>query len=236
MKTVGFSSMADIAVITGGSSGIGEAIAQTLVKADMTIINADKNPPSDYSIPYIPCDITNPAQIDRLYHRVIHEYGIPDLLISNAGVNIHEKIAEGDPEKWNSLFAVNVLGALRFIRAFLPAMLDKGKGHIIFISSVASYACYPYGGIYSASKAAINALAETLRLEVQPAIKVSVVCPGSVDTPFFKNTLNGPRDVTEIPWKPLSPQDIARHVKSIISSEDHVATDFTILRPKGQHL
>jgi NADP-dependent 3-hydroxy acid dehydrogenase YdfG len=88
-----------------------------------------------------------------LYHPVTNTYGIPKILISNAGQGIHEKLLEGDPEKWAKVIEINLLGALRFVRAFVPDRLDRKSGSVFFISSTAAPRPYEYGAIYAASKA-----------------------------------------------------------------------------------
>src|SRR5690606_10823913 len=156
-----------IAVITGGSSGIGKAILSTLAKQGYTVINADINSPeNNIGATHCFCDVTDARDIAKLYELVSSKYGIPDVLVSNAGQGIHEKIAEGDPEKWAKVIDVNLMGSLRLVRAFLPDMLRVRGGTVIFISSTAAQRAYPYGGIYASSKAALNMIAKTLQLEV----------------------------------------------------------------------
>src|SRR5690606_34492370 len=102
------------------------------------------------------------------------------------------KLTEGDPEGWKEIMDTNLMGALYFIRLFVPEMLEQKRGNVIFVSSVAAGRGFPYGGIYAASKTALDVIAETLRLETLPLIKVTTICPGLTDTDFFSNTLGGP--------------------------------------------
>lgn len=199
-----------IVVITGGSSGIGKAIVEKLGQQNYIVINADIcAPDAGDKVYYVPCDITKGSDIDHLYRLVLDNYGIPDILISNAGQGIHEKITEGDPQKWAKVIDINLMGALRFVRAFLPVMLKEETGTVLFISSTAAKQPYAYGGIYSASKAALNMVAKTLQLEVASKLRVGLISPGVVDTPFFKNMISGHHTVTDIGWGSVSPQQIA---------------------------
>lgn len=221
-------------VITGGSSGIGRSTAALLHSSGYQIINADKDaPPNSALIRHVPCDITVREDIESLYQTVISEFGVPDVLISNAGIGIHEKLTEGDPEKWARVIDTNVMGALRFMRAFVSEMLERQTGHIIFITSVAAGKAYPYGGVYGASKAAVEIIAETLRLEVQPHLKVSVVAPGAIDT-SSNNTINAPRDYSEIDWQHVSPEEVGGYIRHILSLPDEVNIDYSVVRPRDQ--
>ena len=222
-------------VITGGSSGIGRSTAALLHSSGYQVINADKDVPENSTlIRHVLCDVTLREDIERLYQTVTEHFGVPDVLISNAGVGIHEKLTEGDPDKWARAIDINVMGALRFIRAFLPEMLNRRSGHIIFTTSVAAGKAYLFGGVHAASKAAIETIAETLRLEVQPHIKVSVVAPGAVDTAFFKHTLNVPRDDSDPGWQQVSPEEVGVYIRHILSLPEEVNIDYSVLRPRDQ--
>src|SRR5690606_24722264 len=154
-------------------------------------------------------DITKGDQIDLLYQNVLEVIGAPDILICNAGQGIHERLSEGDPELWLKIINLNVCGALRIVRSFLPDMLKRGFGDIVFVSSVSSKQAYEGGAVYSASKAALDMIAETLRLEVQPHIRVTTISPGVVDTGFFKNIIHGTQTPESIGWGAIAPDDVA---------------------------
>lgn len=110
----------------------------------------------------------------------------------------------------------------------------NGRGDVVFISSVAAAHAYPGGGIYSASKAAVDQLAETLRLEVQPEIRVTVIHPGVVDTPFFENMIHGEQSVESIGWGALAADDVAESVLYAITRPRGVALNNIVIRPAGQ--
>lgn len=225
-----------IAVVTGGSSGIGKAIVEKLAQQGYQVINADpRSSDSGSNIHCVPCDITKGADIDRLYGVVSSRYGVPDVLISNAGQGIHEKITEGDPEKWAKIIDINLIGALRFVRAFVPDMLTQSQGSVIFISSTAAKQAYEYGGIYAASKAALNMVAKTLQLEVADKIRVSVISPGVVDTPFFRNMVSSNHTVADIGWGSVSPQQVAELVIQLLLLPQGINLPEITLTPTAQH-
>jgi NADP-dependent 3-hydroxy acid dehydrogenase YdfG len=226
-----------IALVTGGASGIGLACAQRFAKEGARVIVADIQQPEieAENIYFKETDITAVASIDELYGWISRNDLIPDIIISNAGRGISEKLAEGDPEKWQSIFQLNVMGHLRIIRSYLPQMLEKkGSSDVLFISSVAARKPHPWGGIYSASKAALQALAETLRLEVQPKIRVSTILPGVVDTHFFENTIGGNQSVEDMGWGALQPEQIADAAYYILSRPEGVAINELTIRPVAQ--
>lgn len=226
-----------IALVTGGASGIGLACAQRFAKEGARVIVADIQQPETEAenIYFKETDITAAASIDELYGWISRNDLIPDIIISNAGRGISEKLAEGDPEKWQSIFQLNVMGHLRIIRSYLPQMLKKKcSSDVLFISSVAARKPHPWGGIYSASKAALQALAETLRLEVQPKIRVSTILPGVVDTNFFENTIGGNQSVEDMGWGALQPEQIADAAYYILTRPEGVAINELTIRPVAQ--
>ncbi len=224
-----------IAVITGGSSGIGKAIGERLLQQDYEVISADiQSTDGSSPVHHLRCDVTNASDIDNLYNFVLDRYGIPDVLISNAGQGIHEKITEGDPQKWAKVIDINLMGALRFVRAFLPDMLKNSQGSIFFTSSTAAKQPYEYGGIYAASKAALNMVAKTLQLEVAGTLRVCLISPGVVDTQFFQNMVSGHHTATDIGWGSVSPEHIAVTISHILLLPHHVNLPEITITPTPQ--
>jgi NADP-dependent 3-hydroxy acid dehydrogenase YdfG len=223
-------------IITGGSSGIGLAIATALVEKGAHVISADiKAPPEEMGVNYFKTDITEGKEVADLYKYVADSRGEADVIVCNAGVGLLERLDEGDPEKWGRIINVNITGNLRIIRAFLPGLKMKGEGNILFISSISGDYTYPYGGVYSASKAALNSIAATLRKELCERIKITVISPGVVDTPFFENMLSGNASVEAIGFGALSPSDIAEAVLFSIESTGFNVSKITMV-PSGQIL
>lgn len=222
-----------VAIVTGGSSGIGRSICARLLAEHFSVINADINPPeespaSDYR--YIRCDVTERNDVQVL-SGCIPGTGIPEVLVLNAGKGIHEKLRDGDPEKWIDVINVNICGTLRVLRAVLPFM---HRGHVVFISSVSSGNPYPYGGIYASTKSAVDTIAETLRLEEQPAVKVSVITPGVVNTPFFEHLVSGGHSAESIGSGAVSPDEIAEAVAYVIRQKKGTAVNNITIRPASQ--
>lgn len=226
-----------IALVTGGSSGIGKAIAGKLVKEGIQVVVADVAEPRKGSenIIYRYCDVSKGENIDELYSWTVGNLGHPDFLIINAGLGIQEKLTEGDPEKWKEVLDINVLGALRCIRAFTPNMISQKQGHVVFISSVSANQPHPYGGIYAASKTALEIIAETLRLESLPHINVTVVSPGIVDTAFYEHQISGDNTVEEMGMGAISPEEIAEDVWYALNKKQGTCINKIITRPTLQN-
>ncbi len=226
-----------LALVTGGSSGIGKAIAKKLaaegVKVIVADISADNN--EEEGIVYRKCDVSKSEDIDQLFEFTAQNYGQPDILILNAGQGIREKLTEGDPEKWQKIVQTNVMGPLRCIRAFTPSMIENKQGNVVFISSVSANQPHPYGGIYSATKTALEVIAETLRLETLPHLNVTVVSPGIVDTEFFKNEISGDVDIEEMGMGAISPPEIAEDVWYALNRKKGTSINKIITRPVLQN-
>ncbi len=223
---------AKTAVVTGGSNGIGYAIALKFAAQGITVVIADIVPPvtEHENIVFKECDVTNGANINEFFEWVNTNYNTPDYLILNAGKGIHEKLSEGDPEKWLDVLNLNVMGVLRCIRAFVPAMQMESNRHVVFISSVSAVKPYQYGGVYAGSKAAVEVIAETLRLETQPEISVTVISPGTTQTGFFK----GRQDEDSILNDSLLAHDIAEDVWYAVNKRTGSSLNKIITRPLGQ--
>lgn len=223
-----------LAIITGGSSGIGQEICRKLSEAGYHVINADVEKPKkeQKNVQHISCDITKASEVDKLAAEV-GRYSGPGVLVLNAGRGIHQKLREGNPEEWAHILDLNLMGNLRVLRVMLPFMQ---QGHIIFTSSVSAETTYPWGGIYGASKAALETIAETLRLEEQPGIKVGVIRAGVVDTNFFNSMISGSQTVETIGWGAVSAEEIAEAVLFMLKQKDNTAVNAITIRPAPQSL
>jgi predicted outer membrane repeat protein len=224
------------ALITGGSSGIGNSLVKRFCQENLQTAFFDIVAPQkeiEGSL-FFKTNIANPSEVEQLITNINNKIGTPDIIICNAGRGIHELLKDGNPETWEEIFRINVFGALRIINGFLPAMIEKEEGDIVFISSVSSHHPYQGGAIYAATKAAIDIIAETLRLEVQPNIRVITVSPGVVSTNFFKNIINGSQTPETIGWGALEPDDIADTIFYAISQPHNVAINNIVIRPVAQ--
>ena len=221
-----------IALVTGGSNGIGRAIVKKLADTGAKVIVADLQDTEEDAVAiFRKCDISSREDIAALFTWVHDNVGQPDIMVLNAGQGIKEKLTEGDPEKWAKIIDINLMGALRCIRAFVPEMVEKKQGHVVFISSVSASQPHPYGGIYSASKTALEVVAETLRQETLPWVKVTVVSPGIVATDFFQNQVSGPTTLEEIGMGSISPEEIAEDVWYALSKKNGTCINKITTRP-----
>lgn len=213
-----------IVVVTGGSSGIGELLANTLAVKSVSVVVLDVNPiaSDNYNITYYKCDVSKWEEVEAVSKKVIEEIGHPTILINNAGVVQGKLIVDLSPEDIKQTFGVNTLAHFWTLKAFLPNMIENKKGHIITMSSVMGLVGAAQMTDYNASKAALVSLNESLRYELDhryktPNIRTTLVVPGHTLTPMFsKVTL--PRSALYRFFVPsLGPVDI---VKSIITALD----------------
>ncbi len=172
-------------VITGGSSGIGKATAGLFAEKGWRVYEWSRSGKSTEKVTHISCDVTKPEETKAAAKQVIDQAGQIDVLVSNAGFGISGAIEFTTPEDAHRQMEVNFFGALNSVQAVLPYMRERQAGRIIFTSSVAAVLSIPYQSFYSASKAAINALALALQNEVRSfGIYVGVLMPGDVSTGF----------------------------------------------------
>ncbi|MDT0687645.1 SDR family oxidoreductase [Autumnicola psychrophila] len=225
------------ALITGGAKGIGRAISKkfSLENYKTVIADIENIELQDENIFFCNTDVTRSSDIDHLFSWTTKKIGNPDVLVINAGIGIQESLTEGDPEKWQKVMDTNLMGALRCIRAFVPAMLEKGEGNVVFISSVSANQPHPSGGIYSATKTALEVIAETLRLETLPHINVTVISPGITDTNFFENQISGHTSVEGLDMGYITPEDIAEDVFYAISRKNNRSINKIVTRPLKQN-
>lgn len=177
--------MESVAVVTGGSSGIGKATARLLREAGYTVYELSRHGGGDAGVAHIDCDITNEAQVNAAFAQVFAEQGRLDLLINNAGMGISGAVEMTDMAEVQRIFDVNLFGMFRATKAAIPYMRQSGGGRIVSVSSVAAIAAIPFQAFYSATKAGVNMLTLALRNEVKPfGITLSAVMPGDVQTGF----------------------------------------------------
>jgi len=220
-------------VITGASTGIGAATSRLAVDAGHRVVlaarSADKlaalaaSLGGDARAIAVPTDVTDFAAQERLVAVALERFGAVDVVFANAGFGAKRGFLEETPEFWREMVLTNVLGAAYTIRAALPA-LRASRGHLVLTSSVAGRRALP-GSLYSATKHAVTAMAEALRLEADGALRVTSIEPGMVDTPFF--------DLGAPDWA-LRPDDIARAVLWAVDQPAHVDVNEILIRPIAQ--
>lgn len=184
-------------LITGGASGLGEALALHYARQDFEVCIADVNSERGNKVVevitqskgkafFLPCDITNEADVETLKQQLQSRWEKVDVLVNNAGVATGGALAFEDIAQWEWVMNINVFGMVRMCRAFVPLMKQQGEGKIVNIASQAGITPAPLMGSYNASKAAVVSFSETMHLELEDSnIHVSVACPG-----FFSTNLD----------------------------------------------
>lgn len=184
-----------IVLITGGSSGIGELLANTLAVRNVTVVVLDINPivSENYNINYYKCDVSKWEEVKAVSEQVIEKVGHPTILVNNAGVVQGKLIVDLTPEDVNQTFDVNVLAHFWILKAFLPGIVKLKIGHIVTVSSVAAFCGMVRMADYCASKSALVGLHESLRYELDkvhrtPQIRTTLITTGFVQTPLFSRS------------------------------------------------
>jgi len=181
-----------IVIITGGASGLGELLANTLAVRNVTVIVLDVNPivSDNYNINYYKCDISKWEEVQAVSKRIKEEIGDPTIIVNNAGVVQGKLLIDLSPEDIQQTFSVNTLAHFWTLKAFLPAMIKEKTGHIINVSSVIGMVGVAQMTDYCASKAALISLHESLRYELDhkyntPSIRTTLLVAGHIQTPLF---------------------------------------------------
>lgn len=225
-------------LITGASTGIGAATAKRLREADdRLVLSGRREQPLDELAAELgggddvlvkTCDVTEWEQVEALADAALERFGGIDVVFANAGFGASRGFLEESPEHWRSMVLTNVLGVAHTIRATLPHLLERDRGHYLITSSVAGRTVLP-GSLYSATKWAATAIGEGLRRELRQihdntSIKVTLIEPGMTDTPFFDNR----------PTAALEADDIAAAVVYAIEQPDRVDVNEILIRPTSQ--
>jgi NADP-dependent 3-hydroxy acid dehydrogenase YdfG len=219
-------------LITGASSGIGAATARHAARAGYRLVLAARSEDKIAALARelgedralaVRCDVTEWEDQQHMVAEALAAFGQLDVVFANAGFGAPRGFLESDVEHWRAMVLTNVYGAALTIRATLPSVRDT-RGHVLLTGSVAGRRALP-GSLYSATKWAVTAMGESLRQEVDGSgIRVTLVEPGMVDTPFFDNRPQGA----------LEADDIARSVMFAISQPPHVDVNEILIRPASQ--
>jgi 3-oxoacyl-[acyl-carrier protein] reductase len=211
------------ALITGGSSGIGRAIAQTLALsgARVAITGRDKGrlteTAKDLKVLPIVADVANEADVERTYREVFKEFGELDILVNNAGVGVFKSLVEFDRSSFESVFATNVTGTMLMAREAAKHFIARQRGNIVNIASTAGLRGAPNGTAYYASKFALRGMTECWRAELRRHnIRVFLINPSEVLTNFFATAGLSQK---ENPTK-LRGEEIAYMVKAVLEMDD----------------
>jgi 3-oxoacyl-[acyl-carrier protein] reductase len=235
---------AKTAVVTGGSRGIGLAIARALVAEGVNVAITSRSEvhlsqarpriesAGPGSVETLRADVRRYADVDRAVAAAAARFGGLDILINNAGVGLFANVADMTPEQWSEVIDTNLTGVFNACHASIPRMRQRGGGFIINISSLAGKNAFVGAAAYCASKSALNAFSETLMQEVRyDNIRVSYVMPGSVATQFAGGFgTSGADETAGADWK-LSADDVAEVVLDLLHHDPRSLPSRVEIRP-----
>lgn len=224
---------APVLLITGASSGIGAETARAAVASGRRVALAARSVDKlealaselggDAHAVAITTDVTDFASVEAAVLTTQERFGRLDAVFANAGFGAQRSFLGDSTEHWRDMVLTNVLGAAYTIRAALPALYEAEAGQLLLTGSVAGRINIP-GSLYSATKWAVHSMGESLRLEADGKIRVTIVAPGKTDTPFFDNPVQDA----------LEPADIARAVLYALDQPPHVDVNEILIRPTKQ--
>ncbi len=225
-----------VAIVTGASSGMGEAIAEELVQRGVRVALFARrenrlqalaqrlagNGSNETLI--VPGDVRKPEDVQNLVNQTMQRWGKLDIVIANAGFGYRSPIVEGDVERWKNLLDTNVYGLLLTLKYGVEQLLKQGSGHVVVTSSVAGRSVMAGGAVYSGSKFAVGAIAEALREEVgQQGVRVTTIEPGAVETEFVQVAGYPPETAEAIKQlDPLQAKEIAQVVIQVLEQPGNV--------------
>jgi NADP-dependent 3-hydroxy acid dehydrogenase YdfG len=233
------------ALVTGGGSGIGLAVARAFLQEGARVAITGRNEGklrqaaeglgAGDRLMFHAADVSEPAQVERLVRDLTSRHGGIDILVNNAGTNVKERtMRQLTPETWQLLIRSNLDGAFYCIHAVLPLMLARRDGVIVNISSVAGKRASPLGGAaYAAAKFGVTALGLCLAAEEKDSgVRISNIYPGEVDTPILEVR---PQPITEEHrQRILKPEDVAAAVLFVATLPPHVSVPELVIKPTTQ--
>ncbi len=234
-------------LITGASSGIGEATAREFAFAGSRLILAARRIERLEKLAgelktdchLIELDVRDRESVQKAIAGLPPEFGAIDVLVNNAGLSRRlDKLHEGNYDSWDDMIDTNVKGLLNVSREVIPGMVARDRGHVINIGSIAGHEVYPGGNVYCASKHAVDALTRGLLLDlVDTPVRVSTVDPGLVETEFSEVRFYGDKEKAKTVYqgyKPLEAKDIAESVVWVANRPAHVQVAQMIVLPTAQ--
>ncbi|GGI90406.1 SDR family oxidoreductase [Legionella impletisoli] len=240
-----------VVLITGASSGIGKASAKQFAEAKARLLLCARRLSviqeladelqAQYDIPIhtFELDVQKEQQVNHAIQSLPEAWKSIDVLVNNAGLAAGlDTIQEGDSADWDAMIDTNIKGLLYMTRAVLPNMIERDSGHIINIGSIAGHQVYPKGAVYCATKHAVDALSQGLRLDLSGTkIRVSSVDPGAVETNFSLVRFKGDEKRAKAVYKgfqPLMPEDIADAILYCASRPEHINISEILIMPTAQ--
>ena len=237
------------ALITGATSGIGLATAREFAKKGINLILCGRRQERLFQlqqelhslVPVAPIvfDVRDKASVFEAIETLPKQFSTIDILINNAG-NAHglDPINSGSIDDWDAMIDINLKGLLYVSKAIIPKMVERKSGHIINIGSTAGKEVYPNGNVYCASKHAVDALTQGMRIDLNPyGIKVGAIHPGLVETEFSNVRFKGDAERAKNVYKglkPLTPEDIAHIITFMVTAPAHVNIADLVVMPTAQ--
>jgi NADP-dependent 3-hydroxy acid dehydrogenase YdfG len=238
-----------IAFITGATSGIGEATAHLLANHNFKLIlcgrrkdrldSLSKKLSASTQVAILNFDVRANQEVIDAIKSLPEQWKKIDVLVNNAG-NAHglSPIQNGDVADWDAMIDINVKGLLYVSKELMPGMIERKRGHIINIGSIAGKEVYPNGNVYCASKFAVDAITQGMRFDLNPyGIKVTGIHPGMVETEFSLVRFKGDADRAKNVYKgvqPLKPEDIADLILFTLTRPDHMVLADMVVLPVAQ--
>ena len=228
-----------IVIITGASTGIGEATRQLLSKKGATVYNLDIHPPEDNAGLFLECDIRNREAIRRAIATIMDKEGRIDMLFSNAGVHLFATIEETTDTQFDNLIAINIIGTYCILQSVLPIMKKQGKGSIVLMGSDQALVGKASSSAYGLTKGAIGQLTKSTAIDyAKYNIRVNCICPGTIDTPLLHRAVKHFSAKNSVPEKEVyagldtvqpwgrigKPNEIAEVVAFLLSDENSFMT------------
>ena len=233
-----------VALVTGASSGIGEATAKALAQQGARLALAARSGDKLSGLAEelgnslaIPTDLTQPAQINSMVEKTLDHFGHIDILLANAGVYVPGPVAEGNPDDWDTLLSVNVGAVFRCVRAVLPHMLERGSGDILITSSISGHQAIYWEPVYSPAKHAIQSFVHGLRRQVSAqGVRVGAIAPGIVHNNIWK--VHDEEEIRkQVAAKAgIRSEDVAEAIVFMLSRPPHVTIRDLVILPQNQDI